>query len=713
VQATYYSSLQPLVYALRRQTPPANDNFADRISLRGRSVKITGSNIGATREAEDFAAVRTVWWSWRSPANGVATFLVNPNPGLYDSFLGRLAVFTGDELPTLALLGERSVVAIPVEAGRDYQIAVGNLPSAYSGTFELQIIFDPGPSNDAFADRKPLDVFAVGSLLGSTIEPDEPAIAAGLGSVWWSWTPRTTGVYELRLDLLEGLLPFYINGWELYAGDALNELEPVETHGPTWTRYRVEAGVRYAVRVTGRPGISKFRLRAEFQAPPENDSFARRIVLRGPNATSTGSTANATAEPDELSHSSPNAWWTWTAPGKGAARVTIDDPYCHGIVVHTGNRLTNLSSIVESYEPTGATFLTEPGRAYQIEVRGESCGYSRATFDLSLKFYPTPANDDFADRILLAGTNVTMTNAVLLGSRMEEGEPRVALNGLFSVWWQWTAPQTGRYVFEPLPGDIPVTFVLFTGTNLATLTQVAASEWSSSPVNVALAEGTSLAIVAQSEAGFPRERFRWRIRLTTAPANDDFAGRIEIDGPNMQGTLEGSTLDVGDPLFLASSSIWWSLTPTNSGWREILVAAVPYGNADFRVFRGTNLEDLRMISPRGVRSSPFPYFWMEAGESYAIEVAGFGGWFGPVNLAVRFFTTATNDWFANAIVIPSGGGVLVEVDGTRHRRLLLYSRQQLAVWLYRHLYRDGVVRSHPRAGGLSGSTERGLFVSGG
>lgn len=61
-------------------TIPANDNFADAITLVGAEGVVTGTNLGATRELNEppthagNAGGASVWYRWQPPTNGSYTF---------------------------------------------------------------------------------------------------------------------------------------------------------------------------------------------------------------------------------------------------------------------------------------------------------------------------------------------------------------------------------------------------------------------------------------------------------------------------------------------------------------------------------------------------------------------------------------------------------------------------------------------------------------
>ena len=121
----------PLCLALTQ--PALNDNFTNRIKLRGIYVAATGYNAGATHEASEPPPVsvsqgKSVWWSWTSPVDGTTT--INLGGSDYDWL--PISVFTGAALNDLQLvatgfgggsLGETSFEAV---AGQTYQISVSD-----------------------------------------------------------------------------------------------------------------------------------------------------------------------------------------------------------------------------------------------------------------------------------------------------------------------------------------------------------------------------------------------------------------------------------------------------------------------------------------------------------------------------------------------------------------------------------------------------------
>ena len=74
-------------------------------------------------------------------------------------------------------------------------------------------------------------------------------------------------------------------------------------------------------------------------------------------------------------------------------------------------------------------------------------------------FVPRPANDNFADRMLLEGTEMQFRGTNWNATR-EPNEPTGIFSGNHSVWWEWVAPTNGTLRIATDLTEID----LFTGT---------------------------------------------------------------------------------------------------------------------------------------------------------------------------------------------------------------------------------------------------------
>ncbi len=138
-------------YAFNIVRNPANDSFANRISLTGTTVHRTGTNAGATggpfepNHAGASTPLNSVWWEWTAPSTDFAT--INTFTSNFDTTLG---IYTGNSvfnLITIAsnnnanlefLLIQQSRVTFPTVAGTTYKIAVDGAGEA-TGNIDLNI----------------------------------------------------------------------------------------------------------------------------------------------------------------------------------------------------------------------------------------------------------------------------------------------------------------------------------------------------------------------------------------------------------------------------------------------------------------------------------------------------------------------------------------------------------------------------------------------
>jgi hypothetical protein len=128
--------------------PPANDNFADAITLSGDEGRQAGTTIDATAEANEpnhagLPPYASVWYSWTASEDGLATF-----DTCTASFDTRVAVYSGstladltevassDDSDTCGIDSLQSSVSFVAEKGVVYRIAVDG-SSGESGTFTL------------------------------------------------------------------------------------------------------------------------------------------------------------------------------------------------------------------------------------------------------------------------------------------------------------------------------------------------------------------------------------------------------------------------------------------------------------------------------------------------------------------------------------------------------------------------------------------------
>ncbi|HEV7373932.1 MAG TPA: NF038122 family metalloprotease, partial [Pyrinomonadaceae bacterium] len=96
----------PIPSAPPAPAPPSNDNFVSAQAITGCSGSVTGSNVGATKEAgepnnpDSAGSAKSVWYQWQAPSGGSVT--IDTVGSGFDTVL---AVYTGSSLGGLALVG--------------------------------------------------------------------------------------------------------------------------------------------------------------------------------------------------------------------------------------------------------------------------------------------------------------------------------------------------------------------------------------------------------------------------------------------------------------------------------------------------------------------------------------------------------------------------------------------------------------------------------
>jgi hypothetical protein len=194
---------------------PANDNFANAVAITGTSATLTGSNVNATREAGEPNIAgniggASVWWSWKATQN--AKVSLDTHGSSFDTMLG---VYTGSSVSTLKLVASNddtsrsnltSSLTFKAVIGTTYYFAVDGYNSGYgaaTGGVILHLSEALAPANSKFANAAILTGAAVawaGANVGATTEAGAPRIAGAPGgaSIWFAWTPTTSGIVNLN-----------------------------------------------------------------------------------------------------------------------------------------------------------------------------------------------------------------------------------------------------------------------------------------------------------------------------------------------------------------------------------------------------------------------------------------------------------------------------------------------------------------------------------
>ena len=392
------------------------------------------------------------------------------------------------------------------------------------------------PSNNDFVNRVAIigtSATLSGNNLNATKETNEPLHAGNSGgkSVWWTWTAPASG--NVQIDTIGSPFDTLL---AIYAGQGLSSLTPIvsDDDGGIARSSKVVlgavAGTTYQIAVDGWNGASgeiKLNLSLMPTNPvPANNNFADRSRLTGSLISLNATNGGATKEVNEPNHANnaggKSIWWTWTAPTTGRFQIdTIASSFDTTLGVYTGSSVTGLTLIVSDDDAGGSgtsqvLLNAIAGTTYQIAVDGWNGASGNIKLNLK-SLQGSPLNDSFASRVSITG-NAASVSASNVGATKEASEPNHAGNsGGKSVWWNWTAPATGRVQIDTIASTFDTTLAVYRGSSVSALTLVTEDDDNgggrSSKVTFDAVEGTMYQIAVDGYGGSAGD-IRLNLQLT-------------------------------------------------------------------------------------------------------------------------------------------------------------------------------------------------------
>jgi outer membrane protein assembly factor BamB/subtilisin family serine protease len=181
----------------------------------------------------------------------------------------------------------------------------------------------------------------------------------------------------------------------------------------------------------------------------------------------------------------------------------------------------------------------------------------------------TPFNDSFASRAALTGPDLVIrTNNA--GATLEAGEPGIASTpGGASLWWEWTASQTGQVALTTTGSAYVPLVAVYTGTALNALTPVAAS--ASGQASFAVQAGAKYELTVQGPNGASGATI---LSFAVTPANDAFSTPTVLPARTalLTDVNVNATVQAGEPKILPNSgghSLWYSWKAPQSGTFQV------------------------------------------------------------------------------------------------------------------------------------------------
>ena len=307
-------------YALLPSSRPQNDDFEDRLPLRGSTAVAKGWNNESTTEATEpehpssgfISEWGSIWWSWTAPRSGYV--VIDACSGSYP----QVEVYTGSKLTDLELLARSQEnpnygcsLEFFAEAGVAYSIAAGH-PFGWGGQVRLQLDQVSASSNtsmDTSVAIKTLGILEQGTdsshLVDNSGNPAE--------GLWWSWTAPSVGRYWIKRDVSDEA-----HGFTVLLEDGQGKLQWVSDGDSSVAFDAIQSG-HYFVLATRRDSGNHVAFRLDAITAPRNDEPDKADPIPETPASLIGSSDGATVSSAEPSPQGKSAtvWWRFTAPSNG------------------------------------------------------------------------------------------------------------------------------------------------------------------------------------------------------------------------------------------------------------------------------------------------------------------------------------------------------------------------------------------------------------
>jgi hypothetical protein len=259
--------------------------------------------------------------------------------------------------------------------------------------------------------------------------------------------------------------------------------------------------------------------------------------------------------------------------------------------------------------------------------------------------FAVPVNDNFANATPLIGQSGSTTGSNVGGS-VEDGEPNNAdVVGGASVWFNWTAPSDGFYVFKTAGSSFDTTLGIYTGDSIDFLVEVGGSNDvkpgidTSSAAGLFATNGVAYHISVDGVAGATGSiALAW---LLATPPGNNFANAVTIQEfqASIAWTNTGATAQSGEPAFLTGGkTVWFKLTAADEGW--ITFDTDASFDTLLGIYTGSAVDNLTVVGQNDDVSAPdhtsSVSFLTTVGTVYYIAVDGKGGATGNFDLNWSF-----------------------------------------------------------------------------
>jgi hypothetical protein len=252
-----------------------------------------------------------------------------------------------------------------------------------------------------------------------------------------------------------------------------------------------------------------------------------------------------------------------------------------------------------------------------------------------------PANDNFANAQALSGPNVSVSGTNVQATK-QSGEPYHADDqGGASIWYVWTAPNSGTYQVNTCGSNFDTLLAVYTGSAVDALVPKAFNDQSArcddqSVLHFQAVSGTTyhFAVDGYSEGGsVPAATGNVSIlvqQITSAPANNNFSSAQVLPSStdnDVQGTNVLATKQTGEPSHAGNqggASVWYSWVAPVSGRMKMNVCDQDFYSL-FAVYTGNAVNALTPVATLPGYFECQLEFNVVQGTTYKIAVDGHSG----------------------------------------------------------------------------------------
>ena len=272
------------------------------------------------------------------------------------------------------------------------------------------------------------------------------------------------------------------------------------------------------------------------------------------------------------------------------------------------------------------------------------------TMGMAMGTIALPINDDFADRIMIDGTNV-MVQGNSEGATRELDEPGILHSSYneSSVWWSWRAPTSGWVRIDTLDSAYNTRLGVYVGDSLPDLNPVACNDnvqiFNRSLVEFQTKPGEVYQIAVGSSSSYGEIGLNVAFEPNSASpsevGSDSFERRPHMEGMQAVGVANNhlATRDLDEPGIYSDRyneyTKWWSWTAPETGRATIdTIMTTARGvvndfNTMIGVYVGEELPALKPVAKndnaQATKTRSRVRFQTKAGQTYQIAVGAASG----------------------------------------------------------------------------------------